>query len=292
LERVVDWVVGPRGRVIVSAHGVDAENVKRFRPVDVLVDESIVLRRTFQFATASERDLISAAALEFEAATPFVANELVFGANMSEARQGSDVRRVDVAAVPRELLRQALESVNLDILQARSVSTRSPACISLKTGKRFWPVLVLVSSLAILLLALSFAGSQVRQLEDARSALLDLRTQIDGARARTKELLDEVDRRSRIQEMLAEESQAAGAVPSVTAALVALGTALPNGVEVLRIDLRSDGMRVGLRAPNVMNATAEIKARLADWVVELDAGITVDPASKVETSIALVRAAR
>lgn len=285
------WVsafVGPVGRIVVSPAGATADAISRIRPCDVVVDEACVLRWSFRFPVEAMRELRSAVELQVEASTPFAPEELAVGTRIHAMDGDPGHRRVDIVAVPLALVNQALNAANVSVGQVRKVTTASAPFQTLALPKRNWnwPTLLSGFSLGALILAWGLSGAL--QLGAAQNVAVELRASLAEVRARTRELLDEVDRRA-IASSAASDEPVSMAVPSLTAALLALSAGRPPSAEVLRIELRSDGLRVGLRSLDVMAAVEAFQVALPDWEVMLDGSIAADAATGTEISTALIR---
>ena len=283
------WIEGPAGKITVTEHGFSSEGISRIRPCDVVVDEACVLRRSYSFPADAMRELRSAVELQIEASTPFAPSELIIGMRVSSVDQDASQRLVDIAAVPVALLDRALYQANVASRQVRRVATAAPPFQGLERPRRrwSWPAMLSVASLTVL--ALSWVISSAIQLESLRSTASDLRMNLEEVRHRTKELVEELDRRTIAAAATGPTGQSSGVIPSVTAALLAFNAARPPSAEVLRIEVRNDGMRAGLRAQDVMTAVSMLQTGLPEWQVTVEGGITVDAATNTEISTALMR---
>lgn len=283
------WIAGPAGKIDLKEDGFSSEGVSRARLCDVVVDEACVLRRSFSFPAEALRELRSAVDLQIETSTPFEPSELIMGMRLSPIEQDPSQQRVEVAAVPLALLDRALNATNVTRRQVRSITTGSAPFQRLELPGRTWRWPTILSGASLAVLALLWGASAAMQLESARNTAASLRANIEDVRHRTTELVEELDRRTVATAAANPAGQSSGVIPSVTAALLAFSAARPPSAEVLRIEVRSDGMRVGLRAQDVMTAVSTLQSGLPEWEVTAEGGITVDAATNSEISTALMR---
>lgn len=283
------WIAGPAGKIDLTEDGFSSERISRTRPCDVVVDEACVLRRSYSFPAEALRELRSAVELQIETSTPFAPSELIIGMRLSPIDQDPSQRRVEVAAVPLVLLDRALNAANVTRRQVRSITTGAAPFLRLELPKRTWSWPGILSGASLAVLTLLWAASAAIQLESARNTAGSLRTNLEEVRDRTKELVDELDRRTVAAAAANPAGLSSGVIPSVTAALLAFSAARPPSAEVLRIEVRNDGMRVGLRAQDVMTAISTLQSGLPGWEVTAEGGITVDAATNSEISTALMR---
>lgn len=287
--RIRAWVAGPRGQVIVYGDGhYEVLGLRRFRPCEVLIDESHVLRLSYSLPAEAERDYRSAINLQLASSTPFERDELIVGQDISPHPHEGDLRRVDVVAVQSTLINGAIRANGLRRKQVRRIATLAEPRNEFEFApRRSLSAAISVGVVVWLLLATAWAAVEQRMASANTITLLE--HDIDQVRSRVKELSAEADLRRQIEQANATRLHQEARISTITDTLTSLDAALSEDLEILRIDIRSDGARVGLRSPDVMRAIRDLQANLPKWEVGLEGGISVDGATRSEIATALMQ---
>ena len=288
-SHLVKWVIGPMGTIRVTGTGVFAENIKRIRPCDVLIDEVWVLRQTHSLPAEAARDFQAAIDLNIETTTPFSAREVLVGARVFQDAHSPGLRRVDVAIVPMQLVKNALLACGVNWRQVRTLQTMKEPIQSIALPSKRWSLLAVISVVAMIVAVAGLLVGGINHYVAGQNVISELDARLTELRPRVVELIEEVRARTEAPQSVTLTGEAAPFF-SLTSLLLDLSDALPGQAELLRLDLRADGLRVAVRAKDVMALVGELRTHLVPWDVVVDGNLQVDPATNLETGTALIRA--
>lgn len=286
--RVRGWVAGPSGTIIVKTDGVSVQNVHSLRPLNVLVDENFILRQTHSLPANAFDDFRSAINLSIENSTPFSASDVLVGMRVSQDEHNHALKRVDVAFVPSNFINGALANVGATWRQVCGVRTLEEPVLFLLASKPRRSLLIFCTTTALVCAFLSLVGTGfVKYLTD-RSIAAAINADLAELRPRVAELITEAQART-VEAASSGSVSLKAAIPSLTGLLLDLSDGLPKGAEIIRIELREDGLLLSVRGSGLLTLVEQLRANLSNWDIALQQIMAGETAGGLEMGSILIR---
>jgi len=291
-ERARRYFTGPVNRLVVEVGRSRVEQAAgRFRPVEVLVDPGIVLKRRLHLPPDGRGELRHAVELLVRSMTPFEPQELLIHA-AADADQPGTVISYTLHMLPRDIVVRALNAARLRASAVRSIriapgiDTDRIDFASALTPSRRWRRWLAVLPLAVFLVAGLWVCSD--RLGDLQTEEMRLEDQQSQLLAHVKLLTGRIDQSSSAAKNAQTAAAALASSQSAFLLLRDLRAAQPADIDLQRLDVRDDGARLTVRTPDALKDVKAFAAALADRTVSIEGTIAADPASGLETAVILI----
>jgi Tfp pilus assembly protein PilN len=249
------------------------------RPIHLILDQSQVLERDLSVPIEAKGRMADAAAILVHSQTPFTPEELYVC--LTRQRRIADQHVTNLVMVPR--------SVVADSLAANVTRPSAIGRVSISvSGKRIEvPELAELINPALrwrgFLLALPFALlamvlATLAQLHNADFQVAAARHEaaISGARSTLATLSDELKRRNDALADLETRSQRRAESLSLPSVLSDLAAAIPEAVEIKRLEGRTGLVRAFVRSPNALSGLDQINMVLSRFSASIEGAIQKD----------------
>jgi hypothetical protein len=285
---------GPANRLNVEGRHAELQGKhKRWRPIDVIVSPTDVLKRRMPIPAEGRSELRHAIALFVRSITPFSPDELLIHAIADKDRSDGDMLSYTIRMLPKGAVLAALKQQRLPRRGIRSItidhgSPEEPvdfveALVPSRRWRKWLPALPVV---ALLLIVSIVCAGRLGDL-GAREALLE--DQASQGLAHVRVLTDQLDKQRLAGTTQQATIQAFNNAQSAFLLFTDIRATLPAGTELLRVELRQDGARLTIRTANALQVAKAFAAALPKRDASIDGGISADPSSGLENAVILLK---
>jgi general secretion pathway protein L len=283
---------GPISTIAIAE--APADNRRRSgQPVDVIVSSDIVLRRRIVVPAKARKEVAHAIGLFIQTETPFAPNEVLVHALEDVARPSDLQLAYTVRLLPRTVLLQGLTAHRLRtgrvgriLLDGMPDVDFAPALFPSRRLLRWLPAIPVALTLTALAL-LGLSDLSQRQLQ-----ITELESEIALTLGRVRVLTADIDAARQQQSGTGVVLKLLNETPSAFLTLESIRKFLPDGAEVLRIDLRGAETRLAIRSPNALADAQRLAGPETRWSSSIEGPITADPTSSLEMATILLRPRR
>lgn len=259
------------------------------RPIDVIVDADHLLKSRFIVPRESKRDLQSAIALFVAHKTPFEAHELLIHSSEDDASATGNAIGYTLHAAPRAAVEAGLKSSGVRPKQVDRLLVDGADGVDFAAAlhpKPTWLRWCSLLPVAVALVALGTAGAN--DLAAKADRVTSMQASVAAALTALRAARSELEARKQSVDGVAEVVQLFDRTASALESLYAARELLPASVGVSRVQIGSDGTRLSIKAPSILDAV-RTTGREGLWTATVDGPILADPASGGELGTILLR---
>lgn len=272
------FLQGPMQELLVGRPPAPVGNARK-RPIHLILDQSHVLERDLSVPVEARGSIADAAAILVHSQTPFTPEELYVC--LTRQRRIADQQVTNLVMVPRRVVADSLADNFTRPSAVGRVSISSPGnrievseLAELINPALRWRRFLLALPFALLALALMALG-QLHNADFQTEAARQLAA-ISSARSTLASLSDELKRRNAALADLETRSQRRAESLSLQSVLSDLAAAIPETVEIKRLEGRGGLVRAFIRAPNALSGMDQINVALNRYSASIEGAIQKD----------------